>query len=379
MTRWPAVPLGDLLTLNLDPRMLEPDCRYPIAGVYGFGRGIIRRPAILGQEISATQLFQIKSGQFIYSRLKSFEGAFAIVTEDADGYFVSNEFPTFNVNSGRVVPGFLRWWFKRPITWDLLASEVRGIGARRERLHPDQLLQSKIPLPSLDEQHHIVAQLDGVEQQVESRTRGANEMEAELGATLMAGFQKITTTAPRKRMGDIAPLVRREIEIDPEAFYPELGIRSFGKGTFHKPPVQGMNVGARTLYRIRTGDLLFNITFAWEGAVAVAKDHDNGRFASHRFLSLVPNSDYATAAFLRYYFLTPEGIAKLNSLSPGSAGRNRVLSLKKMLNMEVPLPSLDGQLWFDSLQDKAYNARARSAEVAAELTHLLPAMLNQVF
>jgi hypothetical protein len=48
-------------------------------------------------------------------------------------------------------------------------------------------------------------------------------------------------------------------------------IRSFGKGTFHKPPLSGSDVGTKRLYRIEPGDLLFSNVFAWEGAIAIAQ------------------------------------------------------------------------------------------------------------
>lgn len=79
-----------------------------------------------------------------------------------------------------------------------------------------------------------------------------------------------------------------------------LGIRSFGKGTFHKPPLSGSEAGTKPLYRIDPGDLLFSNVFAWEGAIAIAQPADTGRFGSHRFTTCRAASDVATAEFLRY-------------------------------------------------------------------------------
>ena len=41
MSSYPLVPLGGLLNLAPDPHEVDPDAKYPIAGVYGFGRGMI--------------------------------------------------------------------------------------------------------------------------------------------------------------------------------------------------------------------------------------------------------------------------------------------------------------------------------------------------
>lgn len=111
-------------------------------------------------------------------------------------------------------------------------------------------------------------------------------------------------------------------------------------------------MGGKRLFEIREDDVLFNIIFAWEGAVAVATPADNGRFGSHRFLTCVPDTSRVTSNLLRYYPLTPEGMKAIGEASPGGAGRNRTLSVKGLNAIEVPLPSLDVQQWFDTLRRK---------------------------
>ncbi|MCO5132197.1 MAG: hypothetical protein M9932_16800 [Xanthobacteraceae bacterium] len=180
-------------------------------------------------------------------------------------------------------------------------------------------------------------------------------------------------------MAEVAPLVRRPVEVDLDGTYPELGVRSFGKGTFHKPDLPGAEVGNKKLFRICAGDLLFNIVFAWEGAVAVAQPEDEGRVGSHRFLSCVPAPETATVEFLRFYFSTPEGLQKLGEASPGGAGRNRTLGLKKLEAIQVPVPLIDHQQWFDRLQAKARNVRAIRGRTAQDVEALIPAMLNEIF
>jgi type I restriction enzyme, S subunit len=379
MPSFPLVPLGELLTYAPDPHGVEPDGEYPIAGIYGFGRGMIQRAAVTGREMAATQLFRIRAGQFVYSRLKSFEGAYAIVSPEVDGYFVSNEFPTFDLHCEQLEPGFLGWYFKQDRVWRQLASDGKGIGARRERLHPTRLLDHAIPLPPIEQQRRIIAKLDGAALQLKTMQRAAHTARAELDATMEGAFRKVIAGAPRVAMMDIAPLVRRPIAVDPDGSYPELGVRSFGKGTFRKPSLSGIEVGNKRLFEIHEGDLLFNIVFAWEGAVALASAGDHGRVGSHRFLTCVPDPQRSTSKFLLYYFLTAEGTERLGAASPGGAGRNRTLGLKGLESIVVPVPSLDAQLWFEELQQKAGAVQAGQVEVVTELDHLIPALLHQAF
>ena len=161
--------------------------------------------------------------------------------------------------------------------------------------------------------------------------------------------------------------------------YPELGIRSFGKGTFHKPPLSGSDVGTKRLYRIEPGDLLFSNVFAWEGAIAVAQPEDVGRFGSHRFITCHTDPAQTSAEFLRYYFLTDEGLLKIGEASPGGAGRNRTLGLEKLMAIEVPVPSLPVQQSFDRLQTKVSALKAKHTAIRQANAALLPAMLERVF
>jgi type I restriction enzyme S subunit len=130
-----------------------------MCGVYGFGRGVLFREAVQGADISTPYLYRISSDQIIYSRLKAFEGAFALVPQEAEGRFVSNEFPTFDVNDRQAVPAFIAHVLARPRTWNELTERITGVGARRERLQVREFLEFEIALPPLDEQRRIVAEL----------------------------------------------------------------------------------------------------------------------------------------------------------------------------------------------------------------------------
>jgi len=379
MPSFPLIPLGELLTYAPDPHGVEPDGEYPIAGIYGFGRGMIQRAAVAGREIAATQLFRIRAGQFVYSRLKSFEGAYAIVSPEVDGYFVSNEFPTFDLHCEQLEPGFLGWYFKQDRVWRQLASDGKGIGARRERLHPRRLLDHAIPLPPIEQQRRIIAKLDGAALQLKTMRRAADAARAELNAGMEAAFRRVIAGVPRIAIGDVAPILRRPVELESNGVYAELGVRSFGKGLFKKPDLIGGELTWQKLFRIHCGDIVFSNIKAWEGAFAVAKPEHHGKVGSHRYLTCVVDTKRATPNYLWYFLQSEQGLAQVQAASPGSADRNRTLNQKKLAAIRVPLPSLDAQLWFDGLQQKAGAVQSGQVEVAAELDHLIPALMQQAF
>ena len=280
---------------------------------------------------------------------------------------------------GRVLlPGWFAWFTKTPELWGQCDNLSRGTSGQN-RLRPERFLDVRLPLPPLNEQQRIVAKLDKVAVLVGERRKVIETADHDAKAMLANAFRKIIDGAPYRSMSEVAPLVRRPIEIEPDQSYPELGVRSFGRGTFHKPPLSGMAVGSKKLFRIKEGDLLFNIVFAWEGAVAIAQPKDDGRVGSHRFLTCVAEKDRATADFLRFYFLTPEGLQKLGDASPGGAGRNRTLGLKKLDAITVPIPPTDRQHWFDRLQRQVQEIEALRESAGEDVEALLPAMLHGVF
>ena len=356
----------------------EPDITYKQVTARLWGKGLALRGEVAGSEIAASRQLRARSGQFLVSRIDARHGAFGIVPDDLDGALVSNDFPCFEIDPSLVIPHYFEWYARTRKFVDLCRRSSEG-STNRVRLKEDAFLQMKIEVPPLDEQRRIVARLDRVARTVAARREEVAAAEAEMRALLSKAFACAIDRAPRRQMAEVAPLVRRPVEIDPTASYPELGVRSFGRGTFHKPDLPGMEVGTKKLFRIEQGDLLFNIVFAWEGAVAIAQPEDSGRVGSHRFLTCVPDPEIATAKFLRFYFLTREGLVRLGEASPGGAGRNRTLGLKKLEAIEVPVPPLETQQWFDRLQAKARQIQSIRAGTAEDIDALIPAMLHEVF
>lgn len=114
-------------------------------------------------------------------------------------------------------------------------------------------------------------------------------------------------------------------------------------------------------------------------AIAIAQTGDAGRFGSHRFISCRADSDNTSAEFLRYYFLTDDGMLKIGEASPGGAGRNRTLGLEKLMSLEVPVPSLAAQQTFDRLQAEVTALKAQHTAIRQANDALLPATLERLF
>lgn len=378
MRRWPKVALGDVLRRSNEPAVCMPDVEYDEVTIRLWGKGVISRGKVHGADITTPRRV-VRANQLILSKIDARNGAIGLVPQELDGAIVSNDFPSFEFADHRQIdPAFMGWMVRSRHFVDLCKAASEGT-TNRVRIKEDRFLAQQIVLPPLAEQQAIVSRLDTLADKARQVNERLDAIERDADQLLAVRFRDAIAGAPMRPMAEVAPLVRREVAIELEGSYPELGIRSFGKGTFHKPPLSGADVGTKRLFRIEPGDLLFSNVFAWEGAIAVAQPEDAGRYGSHRFITCRVDPEVTSPEFLRYYFLTDAGLEKIGEASPGGAGRNRTLGLEKLMAIEVPIPPLATQRSFDALQAKVAELKARHATIRQANEALIPAMLERIF
>lgn len=146
----------------------------------------------------------------------------------------------------------------------------------------------------------------------------------------------------KRPLGEIlTPMVR--VREKPAVPYSGLGVRSHGRGTFRKELETPKKTSMDRLYEVDCDDLIVNITFAWEGAIAIVRSEDAGALVSHRFPTYQFDQNAVLTDFFRYPILDKQFIYNLGVISPGGAGRNRVLNKADFLKIEVALPKVAEQ------------------------------------
>jgi hypothetical protein len=239
--------------------------------------------------------------------------------------------------------------------------------------------QIHVPLPPLAEQQAIVARLDALAEKTREVEAHLVAVERDAEHLLALRFRDVIADAPLRPMAEVAPLVRREVSIDREQSYTELGARSFYKGTFHRRTVVGSDFSWQDLYCIQAGDLVFSNIMAWEQAIAIGQPEDDGCVGNHRMLTCEANAEVAVPGFLWYYFTTEEGFAKIYAASPGTAARNRTITAPALLAIDVPVPPLAAQQTFNRLQAEVGALKAKHAAIRQANAALLPATLERIF
>jgi type I restriction enzyme, S subunit len=373
----PERTLGDVLDIVIDDEAVQPDRDYPIAGVYGFGRGIFQRGPIRSDETSYPKLNRLTTGRLVMSRLKAFEGAIAVIPPEFDGWYLSPEFPTFSINAiladARYIANLCAW----PEFWTRLGAQSKGVGARKVRVSAERLLTIKVPLPDLAEQRRIAARLDSALStimNVGDKSTYTSTVRKALHESVFANEQE---QAP-VRIGDVLRLERIPIEPDPSKYYVQIGIRSFGNGIFHRDKLLGSELGRLRYFAVQPNRLIVSNIMAWEGAIAVSTTDDAECIASNRFLSYM-RCGAVDIRYLNYYFQSKQGHAAIRGTSTGTVVRNQTLSIKDFEDLMVPLPSLDRQRqvasWLDTSTRLSSLAEARGEGTA----HLRLSLLNAAF
>ncbi len=229
--------------------------------------------------------------------------------------------------------------------YQLFSSEMynkqvyRNLGATINSINSSDFYKFRFLFPPLSEQKAIADLLSTWDEAIEKTERLIQAKERQKLGELhsLISSQKTNST-----IGSFAKSVVRKVD-KPEESYVAVGIRSHFKGTFQRPVEDPRTVNMDSLYRIKKNDLILNITFAWEGAIALVKQEDEECYVSHRFPTYEIKRSKAEPCFIRQLIMSSRMKYDLSNISPGGAGRNRVLNKKDFLKMPIWLPDLETQ------------------------------------
>jgi type I restriction enzyme, S subunit len=207
----------------------------------------------------------------------------------------------------------------------------------------------QIPLPTANEKVKIVSILTTWDEAINK----SKQLIAQLQLRNKGLMQKLLTGKKRIKgfeveewktvpLSDCLNYTPREVPKPSKNFF-ALGIRSHAKGIFHKNDFEPEDLALDVLYEVKENDLIVNITFAWEQAIAIAGKEDDGGLVSHRFPTYKFKEDRAHIDFFKYLIIQKKFKYLLDLISPGGAGRNRVMSKKDFLKLEVTIPDIEEQ------------------------------------
>lgn len=175
----------------------------------------------------------------------------------------------------------------------------------------------------------------------------------------------------------IARQVKRSVEKPSESYY-RLSVRSHAKGTFHSFVENPETVAMEELFQVKENDLIVNITFAWEHAIAIVKKEDNNLLVSHRFPTYEFNSN-ASVKFYENIIKLPKIKKMLSDMSPGGAGRNRVLNQTDFYNsLYIPYTNFKEQEKIAKILNYCDKVIELKEKLILEIYNFKTTMINKI-
>jgi type I restriction enzyme S subunit len=260
---------------------------------------------------------------------------------------INQALTAISLDRKRAIPEYVQHWLNhRVFVWRRLAGSSR----KDPNITKSEVSAFPLLLPPINEQVAIASVLStwdhGITQLADVITVKLSSREG-LVRRLLSGilrFQEFSKNIHEQvPLNQVLEKASESVILSAPEMYREIGVRSHGKGIFHKEPVSGESLGNKRVYHVVPGCLTLNIVFAWERAVAITTEREDGMIASHRFPMFRPNPDRLLAEYALLYLLSKKGSEALELASPGGAGRNRTLSQTGFLKNLIPLPSVAEQ------------------------------------
>ena len=347
---WEQRKIGDYLTLSKIPGHTGVDAKKLTVKLWG--KGVVEKTDIYGGSQN-TQYYVRRAGQFMYGKLDFLHAAFGIVPKSLDRFESTLDSPAFDLHE--IDGAFLQNRVTQQ-NFYLKFGNIANGSRKAKRIHEVTFLDMPIVVPSYAEQKKIGAFLNKLDSLLTLHQRKWVEF---FYPTYFRKFSflnfweffnnRITNAWEQRKLGALLDEYKVSIPT-PHDGYTRLGIRSHAKGTFHEYVPKGRELETKEMNKVAKDKLILNITFAWEHAVAITDEKDEGALVSHRFPQftlhpeIIPN-------FLKYVILDESFRHHLYLASPGGAGRNRVLKISQMLEYAIKYPSTAEQLRISNLLD----------------------------
>lgn len=174
--------------------------------------------------------------------------------------------------------------------------------------------------------------------------------------------------------------VSRPIKVVTDETYTSLGVKWYANGLFVKEPLFGKDIKANQLFRVESGDFLYNRLFAWKGSFALAGAEHDGCFVSGEFPTFRVDESKLLAAYLMRYFSNPRVWDAIAKQSSGASQTSRLRFHEiDFLNWEIPLRPIPEQQQIVRMLGEADTLRQLRARADTRTNDFIPALFNEMF
>ncbi len=340
---WPMVELKDILIPQIRTVEVLDAKEYKQITVKLFSKGVILRQSIRGQDIKTKRQFIAFAGDFIISKIDARHGAFGIVTSELDGAIVTSDFPVFESNMDRIFPKFLDYIVQSAEFTQLCEDSSIGT-SNRKRLKVDYFLANKIPLPTIEMQKEIVATLDSY------------RVIADSGKIILKTYQpeiRFETSWPKVKLNELFVKLEAGVSVNSmnrpmsDGEHGILKTSAVSYGAFN--PRENKVILDSELHRAKINPKTDSIIISrmntpeLVGASVYIDSDYNELYLPDRLWQADKKGNDLSMRYVQYVISSPKYRRMISDLSNGTSGSMKNISKPKLLNIEIPLPSLDVQ------------------------------------
>jgi type I restriction enzyme, S subunit len=392
-TIWPTVKFGEFLRPSSRPHTLGQNEDANLVGMRLYGEGPFHRELKPAMRIAKKTHFVIRAGDVIYNKLFAWKGTFGIVPPALDGMFVSDKFPTYELDRSRVDENWLRWYFRYPPLWDQAQTMSTGSAALSKlTLNPPKFLLLTMPLPSLAEQRRVVTRIEELSTQIHDARALRDTARGESNDLLFGGCevalhraQKLFPSEPLRALVDQERGISYGIVQTGSDI--EGGIPTLRAGDLHWFSVNMTNIKrvspeVASSYRrttLRGGELLLRIR-GGVGNLAVCPHQMIGGNVS-REIAVIPLREDIDPRFAMYLLAAASNQARMVGHVKGTSYVG--INLKDVRTLPLPIPPLPEQRRIvadlDALQVQTDTLKALQTEISLELKTVLPSIMDKAF
>lgn len=129
---------------------------------------------------------------------------------------------------------------------------------------------------------------------------------------------------------------------------------------------------------VRDGDLLFSRknTLEYVGMTALVKETPSNLMLPDLIFRLVPN-DSITSLYLHQLINHPQFRSIISNLASGSAGSMPNISKQKLLDLKIPLPSIETQKAFEPFVKQADKSKFELEQAIQRIDDLIKSLIQQ--
>ncbi|MFF0182610.1 restriction endonuclease subunit S [Micromonospora sp. NPDC005223] len=337
MSDWQRTTLGGVTTqVSREVRVEDlTEARY--AGVRWHVGGVYHRETIPAQKIKGKLLYRIKRDDIVYNRMWATKASFGVVKDDADGCYVTNDFPVLTVNPEAILPAYAEAIFHTAFFQSEAAGRAVGTTERR-RLHVRDFASIPVLLPPLPVQARIVEAIGAVGDLVTALDAEADVLESVyLAATSLLWLTSHGDEAEARLLGDVMHLDVSRTPMTAGTIYRLAGVLNAGKGLVDKGEIDGADTEYTAMNIIRENQVVMRKLTAWEGPITVVSPEFDGFVASNEFptFTLVGDID---PGWMKHVCRTPRLWAEMQNRVVGTVQRRKRLNPDQLLSVALPVP-----------------------------------------